>query len=80
MTGVRSFMVKENEQDLAVGQVIQCFVTECQVDGHVATLTLSLNTTIKFKQNVELNVSTLIPGTKLHVNIRKVAILNTQNY
>lgn len=75
LAGVRSFMTKESHQDLVVGQVVQCYVTQCEIDGHVATLTLSLNATIKFKQNVDLNTSTLIPGTKLHINVRKVNIL-----
>ena len=80
LAGVRSFMTKEPDQDLVVGQVVQCFITQCQIDGHVGTLTLSQNTTIKFKQNVELNTSTLIPGTKLHVNVRKVSIISCTEY
>jgi rRNA biogenesis protein RRP5 len=76
---VRCFMPKkkgsddeDDKEELAVGQVVQANVTQCQVDGTVATLTLSLKHTVKIKQNVELNVSTLTPGTKVHVNVTKV--------
>lgn len=74
IVGVRSFMSKESEKDLVVGEIVQCYITQCQIDGHVGTLTLSTTTTIKFKQNVELNTTTLIPGTNLHVNIKKVTV------
>ena len=73
--GVRSFMTKETNGDLVIGQLVQCYITQCQVDGHIATLTLSTESSIKFKQNVELNISTLIPGTKVHVNVKKVGCL-----
>ena len=63
---------KDGEEELAVGQVVQANVIQCQVDGTVATLTLSLKRTVKIKQNVELNVSTLTPGTNVHVNVTKV--------
>lgn len=69
---VRSFLSKAAEQNFAVGQIISVCVTGCQIDGHVATLTLSTEETFKFKQNVELNISTLVPATKLHVTVSKV--------
>jgi hypothetical protein len=69
---VRSFLTKVPDQDLAVGQIVSVCVTGCQIDGHVATLTLSTVESVKFKQNVELNLSTLIPATKLHVTVNKV--------
>ncbi len=68
----RSFLTKQPNEDLAIGQIVSVCVTGCQIEGHVATLTLSTEESIKFKQNVELNLSTLIPKTKLHVTISKV--------
>ncbi len=47
-------------------------MVQCQVDGAVATLHLSLSQQFKIKQNVELNVATLTPGTRVHVNVKKV--------
>ena len=68
----RSFLTKIPYQELAVGQIVSVCVTGCQIDGHVATLTLSTVESIKFKQNVELNMSTLLPATKLYVTVNKV--------
>uniref|UniRef100_A0A0P6D669 Programmed cell death protein pre-rrna processing protein rrp5 n=1 Tax=Daphnia magna TaxID=35525 RepID=A0A0P6D669_9CRUS len=72
ISNARSFLPKVPDQDYAVGQIISTCVTGCQIDGHVATLTLSTVDSIKFKQNVELNLSTLIPATKLNVTVNKV--------
>ena len=74
MANVRSFLTKQPNEDLTEGQIVSVCVTGCQIEGHVATLTLSTTESIKFKQNVELNLSTLIPATKLHVTISKVKI------
>lgn len=68
---VRSFLAK-SDRDLVVGQLIPVFVTNCQIEGHIATVALSTTESIKFKQNVELNIATLVPGTKVHVNVTKV--------
>jgi hypothetical protein len=72
---VRSFLTKIPDQDLAVGQIVSVCVMGCKIDGHVATLTLSTVDSIKFKQNVELNLSTLLPATKVHVTVNKVILL-----
>ncbi|XP_057371391.1 protein RRP5 homolog [Daphnia carinata] len=72
ISNARSFLPKVPDQDYAIGQIISTCVTGCQIDGHVATLTLSTVDSIKFKQNVELNLSTLIPATKLTVTVNKV--------
>ena len=73
---VRSFLAKISDQDLSVGQIVSACVTGCQIEGHVATLTLSTVESVKFKQNVELNQSTLLPSTKLHVTVNKVISTN----
>ena len=72
IANVRCFLPKEENLELDVGQILNVCVAECETDGLVATLKLSTTTPVKFKQNVELNVATLIPGTKLHVNVTKV--------
>ena len=70
---VRSFLAKAPELDLSVGQLISVCVINCEIEGHIATVAVSVTESIKFKQNVEfLNVSTLVPGTKVHVNVTKV--------
>ena len=45
----RSFLTKIPDQELAVGQIVSVCVTGCQIDGHVATLTLSTVESVKFK-------------------------------
>jgi len=68
---VRSFLAK-SDRDLVVGQLIPVCITNCQIEGHIATVALSTTESIKFKQNVELNTATLVPGTKVHVNVTNV--------
>lgn len=80
IANARSFLAKKANEDLAIGQIVSVCVTGCQIEGHVATLTLSTEESIKFKQNVELNLSTLIPATKLHVTISKVNIFFTYKH
>lgn len=72
MASVRSFLPKESDVELSVGQIVNVFVTACTADERAATLKLSTKESIKIKQNVELNVVTLTPGTKLHVNVTEV--------
>lgn len=72
LVNARCFMPKASDHQLNVGQLVNVCVTTCEVDGHVATLTVSTTESIKFKQNVELNIATLIPATKLHVTVSKV--------
>ena len=74
LADVRCFLTKKpTDMELSVGQICQTNVVQCQLEGTVATVTLSLQPEVKFKQNVELNVSTLTPGTRVHVNVTKVS-------
>lgn len=72
LSNARCFLPKTPDLQLDVGQIVSVCVTNCQTEGHVATLTVSTSETVKIKQNEELNVSTLMPGTKIHVNVSKV--------
>lgn len=72
MANVRSFLKKETDIELCEGAIVKVCVINCQIDGVVATLTLSTNETVKFKQNVDFNIATILPGTKLQANIKKV--------
>ena len=72
MASVRSFMKKDSNPNLSEGAILNVCVVNCQIDGHVATLTLSTEETVKFKQNVDMNVATILPGTKLQANVKKV--------
>lgn len=72
MASVRSFLKKEPKLDLSEGAILNVHVSNCQIDGHVATLTLTTAETVKFKQNVEMNIATILPGTKLLANVKKV--------
>ena len=71
----RSFLAKAGELDLSVGQLISVCVSDCKIEGHIATVAVSVTESIKFKQNVVINVSTLIPGTKVHANVTQVKSL-----
>lgn len=77
LADVRCFLPRpegsEAADELTVGEIVQANVVQCQVDGAVATLHLSLSQQFKIKQNVELNVATLTPGTRVHVNVKKVS-------
>jgi len=68
---VRSFLAK-SDRELVVGQLITVCISNCQIEGHIATVALSMTESIKFKQNVELNIATILPGTKVHVNVTNV--------
>lgn len=70
--GVRSFLKKDDNLDLSIGQITSVCIIDCQSDDHVATLKLSTDESMKIKQNVEINLATLIPGTKVHVTVSKV--------
>lgn len=79
MANVRCMMPKEENPDLAIGEIVHGRITQCQIENAVATVTLSCTSTLKFKQNVELNVATLLPGTNVHVNVKKVFNITRTN-
>lgn len=72
MASARSFLKKDSNLNLSEGAILNVCIVNCQIDGHVATLTLSTEETVKFKQNVDINLVTILPGTKLQANVKKV--------